>query len=100
MTWQDRDRYNVERILVRRLNCLAEVLLQGLVARESSTAVDSVWMAGYRAAVQDLINCLGEDYLPGAYELGLAALGGSAALCLERLREKSPRGRKKAKVGE
>lgn len=91
--WYDPENtnYHVKQTQLKRLACLAESLLQELAMRESSASfIDGdkkTWLSGYRRALLDLVESLGEDYLQGAHELYMAALGYSAMLCLERLRE-------------
>ena len=75
---------------LKRLDGLAEHLLMELAVRESSTFNGDnkqVWLAGYYAALLDIVEGLGEDYLPNSHELCMATRGHSAADCLARLRE-------------
>ena len=83
-------KYHVRQTQAKRLDGLSEYLLQGLAVRESSTfngGNRQSWFAGYFAAVLDIIECLGEDYLPDSHELGMVTRHYPAADCLAKLRE-------------
>ena len=76
---------------LKRLDGLAEHLLMELAVRQSSASFNGgdkqVWFAGYYAALLDIVEALGEDYLPNSHELCMATRGHAAADCLARLRE-------------
>jgi len=84
-------RYYMKQTQLKRLDSLAEHLLQELAVRESSAFNNGgdkqSWFAGYYAALLDTIECIGEDYLPGSHELCMVTRGYQAADCLAKLRE-------------
>lgn len=83
-------RYHMKQTQLKRLDGLAEHLLMELAVRQSSAfngGDKQVWFAGYFAAVLDIVEGLGEDYLPNSHELCMATRGHAAADCLARLRE-------------
>ena len=75
---------------LRHLDGLAEHLLMELAVRQSSAFNGDnkqLWFAGYFAAVLDIVEGLGEDYLPNSHELCMVTRGYQAADCLAKLRE-------------
>jgi len=81
---------HVRQTLLKRLDGLAEHLLQELAVRQSSAfngGDKQVWFAGYCSAILDIVEIFGEDNLPGAHELCMATRGYPAADCLAKLRE-------------
>jgi hypothetical protein len=89
--WHDPDNtnYHVKQTQLKRLAGLSEHLLMELAVRESSTfnGDKTTWLLGYCGAILDVVEALGEDYLPNSDELCMVTRGHPAADCLARLRE-------------